>query len=163
MTVYADVLVIVNLYVDFFLLWCTQQVLQLRAGPWRMVLGAFVGGLCALACLYPLPWWGSLLWGGASAALVTAAAFCPLSRRGFLKTALCFWLFSLALAGFFLFLIQWVGTQNVALVGHTIYLNLSLPLLFCLTCGAYGAFWVFRRVLARDAGAARSCAIAVEH
>ena len=50
-TVYADVLVIVNLYVDFFLLWCTQQVLQLRAGPWRMVLGAFVGGLCALACL----------------------------------------------------------------------------------------------------------------
>ena len=100
-TVYADVLVIVNLYVDFFLLWCTQQVLQLRAGPWRMVLGAFVGGLCALACLYPLPWWGSLLWGGASAALVTAAAFCPLSRRGFLKTALCFWLFSLALAGFF--------------------------------------------------------------
>ena len=28
-TVYADVLVIVNLYVDFFLLWATRRVLQL--------------------------------------------------------------------------------------------------------------------------------------
>lgn len=162
-TVYADVLVIVNLYVDFFLLWCTQQVLQLRAGPWRMVLGAFVGGLCALACLYPLPWWGSLLWGGASAALVTAAAFCPLSRRGFLKTALCFWLFSLALAGFFLFLIQWVGTQNVALVGHTIYLNLSLPLLFLFTGGAYLVFWVFQKLFHREDFSQRVCRFQLEH
>ena len=83
-TVYADVLVIVNLYVDFFLLWATRRVLQLRAKPWRLAAGALVGGLCALACLLPQPWWASLLWGGVSAAAVTAAAFCPLSPRGFL-------------------------------------------------------------------------------
>ena len=47
MTVYADVLVIVNLYVDFFLLWATRRVLQLRAKPWRLAAGALVGGLCA--------------------------------------------------------------------------------------------------------------------
>ena len=46
-TVYADVLVIVNLYVDFFLLWATRRVLQLRAKPWRLAAGALVGGLCA--------------------------------------------------------------------------------------------------------------------
>ena len=40
MTVYADVLVIVNLYVDFFLLWATRRVLQLRAKPWRLAAGA---------------------------------------------------------------------------------------------------------------------------
>ena len=83
-TVYADVLVIVNLYVDFFLLWCHPPgCSSLRAKPWRLAAGALVGGLCALACLLPQPWWASLLWGGVSAAAVTAAAFCPLSRRGF--------------------------------------------------------------------------------
>ena len=140
-TVYADVLVIVNLYVDFFLLWATRRVLQLRAKPWRLAAGALVGGLCALACLLPQPWWASLLWGGVSAAAVTAAAFCPLSRRGFLKTALCFWVFSLGLAGLCLFLIQCAGAPSLAVVGHTIYLDLSLPLLFACTAGAYGVLW----------------------
>ena len=133
-TVYADVLVIVNLYVDFFLLWATRRVLQLRAKPWRLAAGALEGGLCALACLLPQPWWASLLWGGVSAAAVTAAAVCPLSRRGFLKSALCFWVFSLGLAGLCRFLIQWAGAPSLAVVGS----GLSYPRQFAgqLAAGA---------------------------
>ena len=81
----------------------------------------------------------------------------------FAKAALCLWLFSFLLAGFCLFAIRFFAPRSLAVVGSAVYFDLSLPLLFCLTCGAYGAFWVLRRVLPRDAGAARSCAIAVEH
>lgn len=163
MTVYADVLVIVNLYVDFFLLWATRRVLQLRAKPWRLAAGALVGGLCALACLLPQPWWASLLWGGVSAAAVTAAAFCPLSRRGFLKTALCFWVFSLGLAGLCLFLIQWAGAPSLAVVGHTIYLDLSLPLLFACTAGAYGVLWALQKLFHREDFVPRACRLAITY
>ena len=162
-TVYADVLVIVNLYVDFFLLWATRRVLQLRAKPWRLAAGALVGGLCALACLLPQPWWASLLWGGVSAAAVTAAAFCPLSRRGFLKTALCFWVFSLGLAGLCLFLIQWAGAPSLAVVGHTIYLDLSLPLLFACTAGAYGVLWALQKLFHREDFVPRACRLAITY
>ena len=67
-TVYADVLVIVNLYVDFFLLWATRRVLQLRAKPWRLAAGGLGGRAVRLGLLLPQPWWASLLWGGVSAA-----------------------------------------------------------------------------------------------
>lgn len=161
-TVYADVLVIVNLYVDFFLLWCTRRTLCLRGKPWRLAAGALTGALCTLVCLIPWQaWWLSLGWGAVSAVLTTAAAFWPLSRRGFLKAALCFWGFSLALAGLCLFLMQWAAPRSVAVVGHAVYLNLSLPLLFFCTAGAYGLFWVLQRLFRREALAPRVCRLSI--
>ena len=124
MTVYADVLAVTNLYVDFFLLWCVRRSLHLRVRNRRLALGAAVGAACSLVCLLPQqPLWLALLWGGGSAALTTAAAFCPLSRRGFLRAFLCFWAFSFLLAGFFLFLIRWFAPRNLAVVGHAVYLD----------------------------------------
>ncbi len=78
MTVYADVLFLVNLYVDFFLLWCDDRVLRLQTGVWRLLGGALTGALCSLACLLPgQPAWASFLWGGISAVLTAGAAFLP--------------------------------------------------------------------------------------
>ena len=161
-TIYGDVLVIVNLYVDFFLLWCTRRTLQLRAGTWRLVLGALAGALCALECLLPQPAWISFGWGALSACLTTAAAFCPLSLRGFLKASLCFWVFSLALAGFFLFLIRWAGPGSVAVVGHAVYFGLSPMLLFFFTGGAYLVFWLFQRLFHREDLAQKVCRLAID-
>lgn len=162
MTVYGDVLVIVNLYVDFFLLWCTRKTLQLRGKTWRLLLGALIGAFCALACLIPQPWWISLAWGAVSAALTTAAAFCPLSRRGFLKATLCFWTFSLLLAGFFLFLIRWIGPRNVAVVGHALYFDLSPLLLFLFTGGAYLVFWIFQKLFHREDLTQKICQLSID-
>ena len=162
MTVYADVLVITNLYVDFFLLWCTRRTLQLRGKGWRMALGALVGGLSALVCLIPRqPWWITLAWGGVSGAATAAVAFCPLSPRGLLKAVLCFWGYSLVLAGFLVFLIQWFAPRNLALVGHSLYMDLSPSLLFLFTGGAYLVFWVFQRLFHREDLSQKLCRIQV--
>ena len=164
-TVYADVLVIVNLYVDFFLLWCHPAGCSScgqSPGGWRR--GPWWAALCALACLLPgSPGGLSLLWGGVSAAAVTAAAFCPLSRRGFLKAALCFWVFSLGLAGLCLFLIQWAGARSLAVVGHAVYLDLSLPLLFACTAGAYGVLWALQKLFHREDSGPRACRLAITY
>ena len=53
MTVYADVLAVTNLYVDFFLLWCVRRSLHLRVRNRRLALGAAVGAACSLVCLLP--------------------------------------------------------------------------------------------------------------
>ena len=145
LTVYADVLLIVNLYVDFFLLWCADRALGLGARPWRLGAGALLGALGSLVCLLPgQPGWLSFLWGGACALLTAGGAFLPRPPRVFLQAALALWGFSLGLGGLFLFLIRWAAPGNMALVGHAVYLDLSPGLLFFFTLAAYGVFWPFK-------------------
>ncbi len=163
LTVYADVFVIVNLYIDFFLLWCVRRFLGLRAKSWRLVAGSLLGALCALVSLAPLPAGVLLLAGGAAALAAAAGAFCPLPWQQLLRAWLGLWVFSFLLAGFFLFLIRFFAPGNIAVFGSAVYLDLSLPLLFLFTCGAYGAFWLFQRLFPRDSAGARLCTLCVEN
>lgn len=164
LTVYADVLVIVNLYIDFFLLWCVKKFLRLRAKSCRLVLGALTGALCSLTALAPsLPPAVSLLTGAAAALLMAAAAFAPTALRMFLKTFLCLWAFSFLLAGFFLFVIRFFAPGNVLVLGSVIYFDLSPLLLFLFTCGAYGVLWICRRLFPPGDSRMRFCILKVEN
>lgn len=148
LTVYADILVLVNLYIDFFLLWCVKKFLHLRGKNYRLALGALVGALCALPVLLPLPDWAALPVGVVTALAATGAAFAPQQPRWFFRTAVCFWAFTLLLAGFFLFLLRFFAPRNVAVLGSVIYFDLSPTLLFLFTGGAYLIFWLCRKLFA---------------
>ncbi len=161
--VYADVFVIVNLYIDFFLLWCVRGFLRLRAKGWRLVAGSLCGALCALLSLLPMPGWASLLLGGGVAFVTAAGAFSPVKWQQLLRAWLCLWLFSFLLGGFFLFLIRFFAPKNMAVLGSAVYFDLSLPLLFFFTCLAYGVFWVFGRLFPREASPLRLCPLQVEN
>lgn len=163
MTVYADVFVIVNLYVDFFLLWCVRRFLRLQAKGWRLVAGALLGALCALTALLPVPGWASLLTGGAAAFLTAAGAFWPIRWQQLLRAWLCLWIFSFLLAGVFLFLMRFLAPDNIAVWGNAVYFDLSLPLLFVFTCLAYGVFWAAGRLFPRDASPLRLCTLHIEN
>lgn len=164
MTVYADILVIVNLYIDFFLLWCVKKSLRLRARNRRLALGALAGALCALTALIPeQPGWLSLLLGLATALLTAAAAFAPLQPRMFCKATVCFWAYSFLLAGFFLFIIRFFSPGNVAVLGNTVYFGLSPFLLFFFTCAAYLVFTAVRKLFPGEAPSVRYCSLVVEN
>ena len=163
MTVYADVFVIVNLYIDFFLLWCVRRFLRLQAKGWRLVAGGLCGALCGLVSLFPMAGWASLLAGGAVALAASAAAFCPLGWRQLARAWLCLWIFSFLLAGVFLFLTRFLAPARVAVVGHAVYFDLSLPLLFLFTCLAYGVFWAFQRLFPRGTSPLRLCTLRIEN
>lgn len=163
MVIYADVFVIVNLYIDFFLLWCVRGFLRLEAKGWRLVLGALCGALWGLVSLAPLPAWAVLPAGGAGALAAVWGAFRPLPWRRLLRAWLCMWVSSFLLAGFFLFLIRFFAPGNMAVLGSAVYLDISLPLLFFFTCLAYGLFWAVQRLFPRDASALRLCTLQVCH
>lgn len=52
MTVYVDVLVIVNLYVDYILLCLVKSFLRMNAPGYRLVLGALAGGVLSLSLIH---------------------------------------------------------------------------------------------------------------
>lgn len=162
MTVYADVLVIVNLYIDFFLLWCVKRALGLRAGNGRLLLGALTGAGTSLLMLLPLSNPAALLVGAASAVGVSAAAFAPAPPGMLLREAACFWGASLLLAGFFLFLLRFVAPGHIRVLGSAVYFDLSLPMLFAFTCGAYGVLAVGERLRPRRGEAERSAYLTIE-
>ncbi len=163
LTVYADILVIVNLYIDFFLLWCVQKTLGLAVKGRRLVLGALTGGSLSLLALLETPPLISFFCGFVSALAVTGAAFCPIHPRTFCKAAACFWAFSLGLAGFFLFLIRFFAPNRMAVLGNAVYFDLSPLTLFLCTCGAYAVFYVGGKLLPRGSPAVRYLSVTVEN
>lgn len=155
MTVYADILMLLNLYIDFFLLLAVRRFLGLQVRGRRLVLGALTGGLLSLTAL--LGWEGplSLLLGAATALAVTAAAFAPLPLRRYLRATACFWLCTLGLAGLVLFLLRFFAPRGVTLLGSVLYFDLSPGLLFACTLGAYGSYALARRLLPAGRSALR--------
>ena len=147
MTVYADVLVIVNLYVDYILLRLVKGFLRLSPPGYRLVRGALAGGALSLVGLLPLPGWAGPMASGASALLTALAAFAPLGRKLMLRCWLSLWGASFLLAGAVLFVLQFVPAGHMAVVGGAVYFDLSLPVLFFTTCGAYIVFKLAEKLL----------------
>lgn len=53
MTVYADILILVNFIVDYFLLLLTSRFLHKKPRLWRLLAGGFAGGLFSLYIFLP--------------------------------------------------------------------------------------------------------------
>lgn len=153
MTVYADVLVIVNLYVDYILLCLVRRFLRLGTSGPRLVLGALAGGVLSLLGLLPWPGWAAPFTAGLSAMLTALAAFAPAGRKLLLRCWLCLWGASFLLAGFVLFILQFVPAGHMAVVGGAVYFDLSLPVLFTATCAAYAVFWLAGKLLPNSSSA----------
>ena len=75
-TVYIDVLITVNIFVDFFLILCTQKLLNIRAKLLRIIFGSLAGGVFSLAALLPpIPFGLNFLSDLLFAALIILIAF----------------------------------------------------------------------------------------
>ncbi len=97
-TVYADILFIVNLYVDALLLSAVRRFLRLPLKTGRWLLAAALGGLFGLSVLLPhIRGFPLLLLGLLQALLLAAAAFAPKPPATLLKAAFLLLLFGAAL------------------------------------------------------------------
>lgn len=89
-TIYIDILVCLNVIVNYFLLLASGKFLSRPYKRWRILLGAFLGGLYSLYILLPqLAQWFTILVELAMAATITLTAFWP---KGHFKNLLLFFL-----------------------------------------------------------------------
>ena len=78
MTVYADILFIVNLYIDALLLSAVRRFLHLQLSRFRWLTASLLGGLFGFTALLPqLHGFWLFLLGTAEAFLLICAAFAP--------------------------------------------------------------------------------------
>lgn len=142
-TVYADILFIVNLYVDALLLSAVRRFLRLPLKTGRWLLAAALGGFFGLSALLPhIRGFPLLLLGLLQALLLAAAAFAPKPPATLLKAAFLLLLFGAALSG----LLSLLPFHGILLANGAVYFDISAPLLIVLTCAAYGVLYLFDRL-----------------
>ena len=98
LTVYLDLVMLLNFLVDFLLLLGTNRLSGFPAAPGRCALAAAFGSVYAAGCLLPgFRFLGNFLWRCVSLCLMAAVAFGP--RRDAVKRGGVFLLLSLSLGG----------------------------------------------------------------
>lgn len=148
-TIYLDVLLVFDLYMNCMLLRLTARLTHTRLRFGRLLLGGAAGSLGSLLVLFPpMPFVLSLLCKLSEALLICLAAFGIRDRRVFVWHCLCFLGLSCVLAGMMLAL---TGTGNVLYANGCWYPVISLRMLVICTILAYALLTVISRVRERHA------------
>lgn len=138
MVVYIDVLIILNLYINFFLIKATALVMRRDISAKRCVLAALIGALGALVMLLPelplaLTFLIKLVIGG----ITTFASFGRQPPRDFAVCALFFLVISFTFAGVMMALWTFVSPFGMVWSNGTAYFNIPIAALAAFTAAAY--------------------------
>ena len=133
-TIYLDVLVALNLYITWAMLYCCGVLTHRRPGKLRMGLGALAGGLSALIMLLPdLP--AAVLFPVrlALAGGIVLIAYGWQGWQGFIRLTLVFFMVSLLFAGAMVGLFSLFTPAGMAVRNGTVYFHVSALTLIIAT------------------------------
>lgn len=135
MYIYVDVLLILNLYVNYFLLLATGRLMHLPCGRKRCIAAAAVGSLCALTIFLPPMHWAlcTLL----RFAMGVPVVWICFGRRMRLRDVVCFFLVSMGFGGAMLAVSLWRRPVGMAFNNASLYLDFSPACLLICTVAAY--------------------------
>ena len=146
-SVYIDVLVTVNIFIDFFLLLCTKKFLHIKATVKRMILGSVIGGILSLAALLPeIPVGLNLIVDIAFAALIIFSAFGKTDIKNFIKRAAVYFSFSFSFCGIMIFIYTSFKPKGMEIYNDVVYFNISPVLLIILTLACYYILKLIKRL-----------------
>ena len=150
-TIYADVLVALNLYVTWFLLLASEALSGRPCRRWRRGLAALAGGLSSLAIFLPeLPFWLLAAFKLALAAAITGIAG---GRGGFFRRMGFFFAANFLFAGVMIALWLLAAPPRLVIRNGVVYYHIPAMTLAVSTVLAYGAVRIF--ALLREKTAAR--------
>lgn len=145
-TIYVDVLIVLNIYVNYFLLRMTAAITHSRLKTVRCFLAALYGSFFSLLILAPeLPAAVTLLIKLAAAVTVVMAAFGIRGCVRLLKNTAAFFTVNFLLAGTVYAVYAWFKPDFMRLGNSYFYIDFSLLILILVTAGLYFALCLFRR------------------
>ncbi len=149
--VYVDVLVILNLFINYFLLLATEFLTKESAKRWRLFLGALLGGFYSLQVF--LPEMGTvlnILSRALAGALITFVSFGFKTCKRFLKLYAVFLSMTFVFAGAMIALWIIFKPNGMFLNNSTVYFGVSLPVLIISTAVCYVSVRLITKFLLRN-------------
>lgn len=150
MIVYADVLVVLNLFVNYFLLRLSAGLLKTKPKRTPILLGAMLGGVYSLVLFLPKqPWFVTVLMQLAALSAMVLCAFRPHSFKAFLRETAAFFLVNFLFAGFMLAVFLLFKPQNMVYQNNAVYFDISIVTLVLSAVGCYLLFTLISYLLKR--------------
>ncbi len=162
--VYVDVLVGLNLFINFFLLLAVSKFLSLPARRPRILVASLLGAAYSLTILLPeINPFLSLLIKFVMAATIVLAAYPFRGLKQFLRELASFYIISFAFAGFMLALWYFIAPQGMIIKNSVVYFNISPLLLIVLTVVCYLIIRLIHRLTGRQAPEDIFCKIKIDY
>lgn len=162
MIVYADILIILNLCVNYFLLLATQKILHLRETVLRLLFSAFLSAVSTLYIFMPQTHFIiEFLYKISICLLTVLCAFGFKNIRYILKNTLVFFTVTCAYAGIMIAVWYLFKPKGMIINNSVIYINISPVVLVAVSVAAYLIFILLYRIFYKSSEFAKKCLITV--
>lgn len=156
MVVYADVLILLNFYVDYLLLLATEALCRSRLKFVRRLLASLISALFSLFILLPEKGIAfSVMIKLLCAAVTVLSAFGFQTLRMYLRRMLTFFAVSYAFAGVMIALSLSFSVQGIAVQNSMVYYDISPLFLLCSTTLFYLMIRLYAHLTKRGGGGER--------
>ncbi len=162
--IYADVLIGLNWFVNYFLLLAAARVTRVGMRGWRHLLASFGAACTALFILLPgQPWPVTLTVRIAVAAATVWVAFGRQTLRGFCKLTGAFFAVTFGFGGVVTALCAWLRPAGMVVHNGVVYYDLSPVLLVIFTGVAYCIIMLLRRYFGKEPVLRQSYTLHLQH
>lgn len=146
--IYVDILIGVNLIINYFLLLTTSKFLCLKFKRFRLIFGEILGSVYSLYILLPdAPFFISLMIKLFMAFTIIIVVFGFKNIKIFCKTLVCFYLVSFSFSGIMFALWYIFKPNGMAINNGIVYFNISPTMLIFSTVIAYFILEFISRIL----------------
>lgn len=144
--IYIDVLLALNLLIDFMLLSATSRILRNPCRRWRMVMGALFGAACSLMIFIPdMPFVMNMAMKLVSAAIIILITYPWCGVLTYIKQIVVFFVISTLFAGLAAALWFFAAPTGFYVFNGVVYYDVSPVALTALTLICYGIICLFER------------------
>ena len=149
--IYVDVLVVINIFINYFLLSAASLIVRLKPKRIRLAAGAFTGGAYSLVIFLPnIPNILSVFMNFCMSVLLVLIAFAPKKITVFIKEFAAFFAVNFIFAG--LMLAVWLVFKPSGMVYNNaaVYFDIDVKLLVLSTVVCYVVLTLFSKLLKRN-------------
>lgn len=162
--IYLDILLSVNLFINYFLLLTTAKFLGIPYKKIRLLSGALLGAVFSLIILLPsVPFLCDLLLKIPMSAAMIAASYRFVSWRSFGKQLACLYSVSFSFAGIMLAISYCFQPSGLVIKNSAVYVAVSPILLLAVTVFCYFAITVLYRITGRQHMKNTFCTVTIWH
>lgn len=148
-TIYVDVLICVNLFINYFLLLGVAKFLKIKVKRLKIIVASIVAALCSLYIFIPkINFILSFIVKVLMATVIVLCAFGFFSVKQLIKTLFCFFSMNFAFCGSMFAIWYLLGPKNLVMKNGIVYFNISPIMLVIATLISY----VITRILNRFTG-----------
>ena len=150
MTIYADVLVALNILITYILIVAVRVFCKIPTNKWAVMVASLVGGFSSLIIFWEnMNIALSLLYKFATAGLIVGVAFLPKNVKAFIKAYMGFFLVSFLFGGAVYALQIAFKPRNILYYNGIVYFDMSITYLVGCVLSVYGVFLIGDYIISR--------------